>query len=142
MKRTQVYLLVLALIILTALITAFVFANKQYVSIQRIPIDLEVAGSVAFNLDPDAVHFGKMGPGSTGIRGIILNNTKNVDLVAELSAEGDLANWITVSHQNVEVSANSYRQVNITASVPDGTEFGKYKGTLIVRFKAVDQTTT
>ena len=138
MKRIQILILLIALIILTALITSVVYVNSNIAAVQTVKMDVIVDSSFAFNLDTDAIHFGRVVPGNTAVRSFIVNNTKTIDLVAEVKAEGELAPWITTSAQFVDVPANDHRKVNLTVFVPNDASYGKVEGKLTVIFKRVE----
>lgn len=139
MNKGQMLLLLVALIFITAIITAMIFQSKDVVAVQTVPMDVKVGDSYAFNLDTDAIHFGRILPGTQGIRGFVLNNTKDIDVVAELTSEGEISLWVEASDQNVLVKANSARQINLTVTAPNDAEFREYKGTLKVVFRRAEQ---
>ena len=135
MKRRQLVVLLIALILLTGLITTFVYVKSSVVAVQTVPMDVTVDSSFAFNLDTDAIHFGRIIPGHGGQRGFVLNNTKDIDLVAEVRSTGSISDWVTVSSNYIEVPASDFRRVNLSIEVPGDTAFGKYDGELIVIFR-------
>ncbi len=132
---------ILAIIAGASIITAVVFVNlaspadPAFLDRIELPMDIKVEDHFAFNTDVDAIHFGKVPPGNEGLRGFFVNNTYPFQVVANLEISGDITSWVSASENVIVLEPNSHHKINLTASVPLGTAYGLYEGTLAVTFR-------
>jgi hypothetical protein len=136
-NRRHAIIVLLVVALLTALTTTFIFVNETIAEVQEIPMNLEVADTAAFNLDTDALHFGRVTTGDVGIRTVNITNTLSEPVIAEFRITGELEAWAAIDDNNVPLYPGAAKKLNVTVSVPEDAEFGKYKGKLIVIFKKI-----
>jgi len=134
MKLLHALFLLLGLAII-AVAGTLGYARYAVLETKTLPMDLTVADTLAFNLDTDAIHFGKIPAGFEGIKNVTITNNRGIPVRAEITADGALAAWLGVDATPVLIQPRSNHTVVLTASVPKETPLGKYEGTLIVRFK-------
>lgn len=134
MKLIPALLLVLAIVV-TALLTTAMYVADTAKNSSTMRMDLTVSDTLGFNIDADAVHFGRVPPGQASIKTITLNNTRATPRVADLQAEGVLGSWIAVSDNHFLLQPGEYRSINLTATVPENTSYGTYTGTLTAVFR-------
>ncbi|HSU72828.1 MAG TPA: hypothetical protein VLJ21_03185 [Candidatus Binatia bacterium] len=130
MNKLKALLVLCTVALLTAVITGMLFL--QGTQSQRIPMDVEVAGVAGFNLQTDAVHFGKLGNGQESVRSITLLNVRNYDQHVDIQFEGQIASWVSADAMQLLLKPGENRTLNLTLHVPDGTPMGMYAGTLEV----------
>lgn len=135
MKRTTLAVLLLLLICVTTTTTLLYYFNKDVVQVVAIPMDVKVEDHYAFNLDSDAIHFGKIVPGNDGIRGFNLTSTFTFPVSAELRFSGPLSRWVSATENNIILAPSTTRAINLTVSIPDSTPYGQYYGTMHVVFR-------
>lgn len=135
MKRSTLAFLLVILVCVTTTATLVYYFNKDVVQTLNVPMDVKVADNYAFNLDSDAVHFGKVVPGNDGIRGFNLTSTFTFPISAELRFSGPLSKWVSATENNIILPPSTTHAINLTVSIPEGTPFGHYFGTMHVVFR-------
>ena len=135
MKRTRLLILLIILMAAAATITVFYAQNKNVVGTLTIPMDVKVEDHYAFNLDSDAIHFGKVVPTQQGIRGFILNNTFSFPVTAEFRFSGHIAPWVAPDVNLILLNPRETRELNLTVTIPDNTPYATYTGTMHVTFR-------
>lgn len=138
--RNRAILLLALAAVMSYLITMvtfyFVYASSIF-DIRELGMDVYISSIPAFNLDDDALHFGKVPPGSVGRRNITIENDAVKKLVS-LEAHGDIAEWVSASHNDFIVLAHEQREVTVILQVPEDAEVPDYRsGTLRIIFRNV-----
>jgi hypothetical protein len=133
MKRIHALTILVAAGLATVLLTVTVYESGA--SIQRIPMDVQIADVVGFNLNTDAIHFGKVPPGQDAIKTVTLTNLKPYPRTADIVATGQLGAWVTTDEPRVTIPEHSNRSINLTLHAPQDSSFGVYTGTLNVEWR-------
>ena len=111
----------------------FMFESETLVS--SADMYLTVGDTVGFNGDTDAIWFGIVPPGGTGIKHINIAADETGEFVIKL--HGELASWVSVSDNNFILNRGENRSVSIFASVPLDAKYRDYNGTLEVYIRKV-----
>ncbi|MBN2330692.1 MAG: hypothetical protein JXC85_02655 [Candidatus Aenigmarchaeota archaeon] len=137
--RRVVLLLALAAVLsylVTMLAFYFVYTSSVYET-RELGMDVYVFKTAGLNVDDDAIHFGKIPPGASGRRNITIDNDAVPNLVS-LEAYGDIAEWVSVSHNDFIIDAHESRNVTVFLQVPEDAEVPGYRsGTLRIIFRKV-----
>jgi len=131
--------LVIVLIFLAVIITVlsfFVEKPQQFLDEVEIPARLTVVddvGRMGFNLTNDTLDFGKIGVGSSGSKNITLSNNYDFPIVAKLSAEGNISEFL-IYDASIRLESKEKRSYPIVTSVfIEGTD-GIFTGKLRIKF--------
>lgn len=93
---------------------------------------LKVGDQLGFNAGTDAIYFGTIQRGGSGLRGIVVKNNDNSLAKVKIIASGELAKWVLVSEPSFELAGNESRSLEVWVYVPEDAEFRNYTGTLEV----------
>ncbi|MEK6848949.1 MAG: hypothetical protein AABY01_00065 [Nanoarchaeota archaeon] len=146
MRRSTLFVGLVILLVITSMVTAFYYTNKQLISdyldpaviqVITIPMNVKVSEHFGINTDSDALHFGKVPPTNEGIRGFTINSTFNMSVQAELWFSGKIAPWVSASENNIILAPFETKYINITVTVPADATTGTKKGTLHVVFRSI-----
>ena len=135
MNRNLVLLLIVTLVCAAVFGTTWWYFNHDVLQVINIPMDVKVEDHMAFNVDGDALHFGKVAPGTSSDRGFVLNSTFDVLVLAELRFSGQMAPWMSVTQGFIYLAPHGTQQVNITVTAPDDATRGIYNGTMTAIFR-------
>ena len=94
-------------------------------------MDLYVGNSFGMNLDRDVIHFGTAPPGAIPTRHIDFSEDR--DLFIEITARGELAEWISVTDNEFNLKNGEYRRVDVIINIPENADYKKYTGKLIIK---------
>jgi len=134
--RKPFFVLILLAVYLVSSFLAFaVYSNMQIELVKTFSMDINVveAGVIGFNIDADAVHFGRVMSGGSSTKMINLTGSNRTRYVRAY-AYGSLGEWVGFSENPVILGNNSYRELYVSAVVPDSAAYGSYNGTIKLVF--------
>jgi len=111
---------------------SFYLINFNLVEEKRMGIDLEVGSPAGFNLDSDAIHFGRVLPGDAAQRSILLKNDFSFPVKIKLEVEGELEKFVFFEDK-ILLKPNEETQVNFAVNIPEDQSFGNYSGELVLK---------
>ncbi len=127
--------------IIAALFVCILVALGVIEILNSIPYDVKVLdlhvtvdGKLGFNLDKDKVYFGKVTPENSGTRDVILEHSYNSSLRVKLFKDGEISNWVSIGTNDFLLNPSEKKNVPLTVTVPENTQFGNYTGTLKIVF--------
>ncbi|MBU0758412.1 MAG: hypothetical protein KKF44_10165 [Nanoarchaeota archaeon] len=135
MKPNNLFYLVLALILFSAIIGFFIYFNIYLVKVENIEMDLIVKNNVGININTDALHFGGAPPSGSAERGIDIKNDYSFPLLVTIKTSGELAPLVVVSKNNFLIQPGEKTEVMFFATVPKDYELGKYTGSIRIELK-------
>jgi len=128
----------MGIIALSLFVAAVVF---NFTSSWIVPSDsdvfdmyLTIGDHVGFNIDTEALFFGTMGPGGSGMRYISIVNKGDSQMRVEFQASGELGRFVSVSSSGFVVAPGENTTVNIVAQMPFDTPYGDYTGKLAILY--------
>lgn len=130
-------LIIGAVILLLVLVGGyFVFVNpaNQTIGQKSFGMFLTVGDRVGFNIDSNAVYFGKTLPGSMAKRDLIVSNDFEERVLVIVETTGDFSKWVSWSESNFYLNPNDVKNITLTASVPNNAQLGDYFGSVTVYF--------
>jgi len=134
MKKLNLFVLIISLILILTTGTICFYFFYNYYEVREMPLFLEVQkGVLGLNADRDALNFGKIMPGNSGKRFLEIGFDKKAQVI--IVPEGELAEWITVSPSNLMLEPGDKKEVTLTANVPGSAEERKYTGKIKLYFK-------
>ena len=109
------------------------FAVNAYLT-EEMPIKLIVSEQnvIGFDVNGTALMFGKIPPGSTSTRKIIITNTKNKEVIVILKAHGNVKNYVSFEQNKILLKPFEQREISVFATVPLNNEREEYTGQLRV----------
>ena len=134
--KTKYALLLVAAVFVAAALTMIIYSSTVYIDKKEIAMDMQVQpGTLGFNLDPDALHFGKVPPGQSSERGLIITNNRTIPLNARLYFSGEIGGWVLPEEWQTLVEPGESREVKLTATAPSSAATGNYTGKITVLFR-------
>ena len=136
MKRLNLFLLILFVVIFTTFATVFVIERNRIVQINNYPMDVNVIEEkiIGINVDPDGFHFGSLNRGVSARRELYIQSDKKV--LVTIYKEGEMSKW--VGHPNdFIVKAGEQENISLSVSIPRDAEYGNYTGEVTVVLRKV-----
>ncbi len=97
--------------------------------------NVRVGENIGFNTDPDALRFGTIVPGGASKRFINVTHSNDFPMSVSITAEGDIAEYLSTSDNNFVVGPEEDRKVSIYVSTPGYIQKGNYSGRVYIQFK-------
>jgi len=131
-KRTFLLLCVIAAAI-SIILTSFAFLYYNVYDTEVLAFDFEVSDTfmASFNLDKDAVHFGSIPRGSSGLRDITIESDKDSFVILKPSG----TDYLNISKNYFLMPANKPTEIELKVEVPLDAKVGKYSGNLLIILK-------
>ena len=133
MKRNQLILLLAIITGAAIFMTAFLI-KSNVVETHKIYTEIIVDDNIGFNLNTDALRFGKARPGNYATRYLDLKHDNDMPLTVSIYVEGGLKDWISTDANEFLLAPDEVRRVAFRADVPRDAGFGNYTGTIIINF--------
>ena len=139
-KKTRKFPSLILIMVCAALITVgavlLFFSLFAIFKVYQVPMSLEVGDGMGFNTDTDAVKFGKVMPGSTSSRVIVITHDYKKPLLVQMKGDGNISKLINIPEQ-FYLEPGLRKEVHMNAIVPNTISKGKYEGTLTVYFRRI-----
>lgn len=133
MKRTNLILMILALIVLFGSIYSF---SQTYfvVNKNKLNASIEVGNTTGINLENESLDFGRMVANTSVKKNIGIKNGYSNELLVNLTSKGNISKLIY--HKDVvRISPNENREIGISAKIPKNPKKKNYSGTFITTMK-------
>jgi len=131
------FLAAVALCMIALAAVAFWYTElRPIIRHQDMLMDVYVDASAGMNIDTDAIHFGKVPPGATsGRRMLVSGGDQRTQVTFETS--GQLSGWVSVSENNFILEPHQNKSVDINLAVPATAHAPDYlRGTLRMTYRA------
>ena len=114
-----------------------IFYNQYYhVKTTKLDMYFEIADKIGFNLDSDAIYFGKTYPGGRSQRIITLENNEDFPVKVSIKTEGTIRPLVTVSKNDFILQPHSVEVIRYYADAGDYPK-GNYSGVSTAVFTRV-----
>jgi len=109
------------------------FAADGYL-ITEMPINFEISSGniIGFDASSTSLTFGKISPGATSMKQVIVTNTRDKDVIVILKVEGNLSQYISFEQNKIPLKPFEQKGIMIFATAPLNYEEGMYTGYLKV----------
>ena len=132
MKTNKIILMGAIIAFIGIAITSMLYVNYKVVSVEEINFDLEIGNEIGFNIDTDAIHFGRVLPGGNSIKQINLTNNKEFDVLIVIQKKSEINDWIIIGENKFVLVPRENKEVNISIKIPLDTEYDLYEGKIKV----------
>jgi len=133
--RKIILLILIILAGLACIIGYLLFgASAQILGQKSFGMQLTVSDTLGFNIDTNAVYFGKATPNSMVKRDIIVNNNLMERALVVFEKSGELAGWVTPSLNEFYLNPGESKSVTLTAKIPNDAKMAEYSGKIVVYF--------
>jgi hypothetical protein len=124
-------ILLVAILIISSVLNIY-YETKKIQNAQRIEIPalVIVSDKPGVGIIPGTVFFGRMKPGDSGSTAVNINNTSGKELVAVISGQGRIKDFLIEKKEYLETGEN--KEVGLTVRIPQGTPSGEYKGSIVI----------
>jgi hypothetical protein len=137
MKLYSYIFLLLASVISFSFATYFAYNHLIVENIIMYDLELKIDNTLGINTDADALRFGKLTPGASVERKIVVKNNASRSLSVSILNSGNAAAFIEVLDTSFVLGQNTEREVKFKAYAPEDAEFGTYAGKTTIIFKRV-----
>jgi len=131
-------ILIILFIILAAIIALSVYMwsgfGSQIIGAKSFEMFLTVGDKIGFNIDTNAVYFGKTLPDSAAKRDLLISNDFNEKVLVAVEKSGDLAGWVEPSQNDFYLNAKESKTITLTATVPADAKKSDYFGVVTVYY--------
>ncbi len=132
MNKKSLLLCIAAAAIPIALTTlAYAYYNVYDRTVMAFDFEVSDRPLMSFNLDKDAIHFGSIPVGSSGIRNIILESDRGSFVIIKPMG----TDYLTASKNYFVMPANKPTEIELIVDVPLDAKVGKYEGKLLITLK-------
>ena len=100
-------------------------------------MNVKIGYNLGLNVDGDSLKFGKLMPGTSSERSILVNNNATYPLRVIILKSGYIADWVRVSENNFILKEKESKEVFFEAFAPLNEGYGEYKGKLKIIFKKI-----
>jgi hypothetical protein len=137
MRLANAILLILAAMIVTAMATIAIYNGYSLVQLTEMKTDINVTNEnkIGFNLDKDALHFGRVPGGGYGERMLEINNTFGYAVRVKVYATGGMKDLVSADPGNFRLGAGEGRLVLLKADAPRTTAKTDYSGTIVIEIR-------
>lgn len=118
-----------ALIIISLILFSFSiwgWVNKP-IKTEIIDVKFIIGESIGFSINQTELNFGKVTPGGSATRKIIVENDYDAPIRIEILVSNNIANFI-FSEKDYVVPAKNTTKIPITLVVPEHIDYGNYSG--------------
>ncbi len=114
-----------------AIIIAGLAIFAGWPSTKELNVDVEVIANsklMGFNADNDALHFGAIPAGNSGMRAIVLKNENNFAEKVKLTGAGEVKGWLAFSEDNIVLAPKENKTIEISLNIPADAKLKQYSG--------------
>ena len=128
--------LILVIVLSVILLFSYYSSIKE---VKELNIDVRISTNpkeLGFNVEGDALHFGTIPRGQTGVRHIKLFQDYSYPIkVVMILSKDEVSKWVTVSDNEFILEPNTTKDIKVTLFVPNDAKAGNYTGKLKVIFR-------
>lgn len=131
-KGKYVFFVVL---IIGILFLIFLF-NSFFLTLDEksVEVSFEVSNISGIDLNESSLEFGKIIPGSSSTRNLIIGNNYPYPIFVKISSFGNISDFISFEDEVYIGEGYSY-PIAVSVQIPKGQEYGKYTGYIKVLIK-------
>ena len=120
------------ILFLTACMIALSFTVTRPLNVQIVPAQAKIADVVGFNLDTDQLYFGTINRNGVSKRSLSVTYSKDSFVV--ISAQGQMASWMSASEDAFFLPANTRKNIEFSLRPSLDSAFGNYTANVSVSF--------
>lgn len=128
MKYKKYIVLVAILIILLG-----TFISINNIEKRKIEVKFEIGEKPGFDLDPEALTFGRIPKNSSATRNINIYNEFNHDIYISISLSKNLLGFLSVSENNFILNPQESKNISFFINSKKESELGVYEGYVIIK---------
>ena len=134
MNKLFAILCIVLVLILAVSTYAFFGFSSQVLGSKTFGMFLTVGDKLGFNIDSNAVYFGKTTPDSMAKRDMLVSNNFDEKVLVTIEKSGALAEWVTPSLKNFYLNAQESKTITLTVTVPSDAKKADYTGLVTVYY--------
>jgi len=127
-KIKNKHLIYFLILIMIAFLIYYVWDNYTVMGKKQIYTSFIASSNIGFDLNPEALTFGKVQPGQSATRDLIIKNEFDKKVKITIKAEGEIEKYISVSENNFYLKPGEETNITFTAHLPNDLEIRKYEG--------------
>jgi len=142
-SSTKLVVIFVSLLLICFGAVSLVYSKYKILGSMKFRYDFEIGKTVGFNLDPDAIHFGRLPAGGLGKRDVYVNNTFEVPALVVIKISGDKADeWVYPSDNNFVLQPGESKKITLYCEVPkeineEDYAGKKFKGIILILLKRI-----
>ena len=136
-KENKFYILVIVVFIISLIFFMYSWYMNSKIVLEREEIDaiIEVTSIAGFAVTNESLVFGRLPPGTSSYKDIIITNDYDFPIRVEFKAKGDISDFL-VYYDIVYLDIGEEKIIPIeTVKIPKGTPYGNYTGKMVITFK-------
>ena len=132
----QIVICMVVTAMITALATAYAFFSIKNSAYRRIEVPINLSVSETMNIGigiikGNVLYFGRIPPGGSGKREIIIKNNEGVPVILNIDILGNASEFVTCSGNNSEIMPQGQITVACTANIPENASPAEFEGVAI-----------
>ena len=121
-----------AIILLAAY--AWLGAGSQVLGTKSFGMFLTVGDKLGFNIDSNAVYFGKSIQGSFAKRDLLVSNNFSEKVLVDIEKSGDLGAWVEPDLKEFYLEGGETKTITLLATIPPDAKKADYNGLVTVYY--------
>jgi len=135
MKIIKFFLFLIVAVMVSCILTYILYNFFIIENIYTLDMNVKIGYNLGLNVDGDSIKFGKLMPGTSGERSILINNNATYPLRVVILKSGYIADWVKISENNFILKEKESKEVIFEAFAPTNVGVGNYTGKVKVIFK-------
>jgi len=134
-KKEKAIIILILIVVISFLITYFVYDSFKPVEIKTIDMDLTVGNYTGFDVNTSALIFGTTVPNSYVKRTINITNIDENNHKVSIKAYGELKEWTSISEDSFTLKGDETKEIDVEIRVPTDADRREYTGDLKILFR-------
>jgi hypothetical protein len=137
-KLTTIVFIAIILSTVTSVLVYLFLQNitlpGQLYETTTIPMKIQVADYIGFDLNTTELNFGAVLPGGHSRRNITIINTYDTSVEVIIKLNGDMKDWVYGYKDRFTLQKGASTEMMLTVTLPTGIGKGTYEGTAYISF--------
>jgi hypothetical protein len=133
-KRNSILLILFILVIIFVLIFYW-WNNFSVLGREQVYTSFIISETLGFDLNPEALTFGKIGPGQSAKRDLQIENNFDRKARVDIRVKGEVKDYLTVSENDFFLEAGERKNISFAVYTPKDIPKGKYEGVINIFLK-------
>ncbi len=135
-KESSLKIFFAALLIMLFFIIIFYFLFFYFKPLETkiVEVKFSVADHPAFDLNSSSLIFGKVPPGSSAVRNVILENKYGFPIEVKVFASRNIARFLQAD-SSLTIGALNTSRFPVNLRVPNNADFGNYSGKIMFEIR-------
>lgn len=133
-KKRKEYFIIFFISLILFIFSIWLWTARP-LKVETLNIEFEVGKTFGVTVDTNELNFGRVTPGSSITRNIIIDNTYEEPIRTKILATKNIVDFLFVDSDFIMLPGNKTK-IPLTLKIPEDASFGNYKGKIKFEFRA------